>query len=68
MTDAIPNVTAIPRHGEWYIVLWYEHHRRDVLQQFGRWASNPELSFTWNDAAKAASNIAEATRDNYTGV
>lgn len=53
---------------EVYLIVWPDSKRRDALQQLGRWASNPDLSFTWYDAAKASSNIAEATRDNYTGV
>lgn len=45
------NVLALVKGSERYIFLYDDDQRSETLRAFGRFASNPELSFTWYDAA-----------------
>ncbi len=45
------NVLALVKGAERYIFLYDDSHRAEALRTFGRFASNPELTFTWYDAA-----------------
>lgn len=42
---------------EYWIFLYDDANRTEILRQAGRWASNPELAFTWYDCAVAAEKI-----------
>ncbi len=44
-------VIAMVKGDERYIVSFSEDNRCEALRTLGRWACNPELSFTWFDAA-----------------
>ena len=56
--DRVMNVVAIERHdGERYTVMYDDANRAEALKALGRWAVNPELSFTWYDAALMAQRI-----------
>ena len=50
MNDDI-NVLALVKGKERYIYLYDDTQRAQALRALGRHASNPELSFTWYDAA-----------------
>lgn len=50
MSDCIETVTLI-KGKEKYIYLFDNAHRAHALRMLGRHASNPELSFSWYDAA-----------------
>lgn len=50
MTQDI-NVLALVKGSERYIFLYDDNRRTETLRVFGRYASNPELSFSWYDAA-----------------
>lgn len=56
MNDEI-QVVAMPKGKERYIILFDEAHRADALRTLGRWASDPQLSLTWMDAAELSSSI-----------
>jgi hypothetical protein len=45
------NVLALVKGSERYIFLYDDEQRSETLRTFGRYASNPDLSFTWYDAA-----------------
>lgn len=32
---------------ERYVFVWHDDQRQELLRTFGRFASNPELSYTW---------------------
>lgn len=57
------NITGIVKDEhepyETYLFIWCDSRKQDLLRQFGLFASNPELSFSWYDAAKASSNISD---------
>ena len=51
------NVLALVKGGERYIFLFDDDNRSEALRTLGRYASNPELSFTWYDAAVLSQKI-----------
>lgn len=55
------NVLALVKGEERYLFLFNDSRRADTLRVLGRFASNPELSFTWYDAAVMSQKI-RATR------
>ena len=56
MTQDI-NVLALVKGEERYIFLYDDEHRSEALRTLGRFASNPELSFSWYDAAVLSQRI-----------
>ncbi len=56
MNDDI-NVLALIKGQERYIFLYEDSQRADTLRMLGRHASNPELSFSWYDAAVLSQKI-----------
>ena len=63
MTQDI-NVLALVKGEERYIFLYNDAHRADTLRTLGRYASNPELSFTWYDAAVLSQRIRETVEEH----
>jgi hypothetical protein len=51
------NVLALVKGEERYIFLFDDENRSETLRTLGRFASNPELSFTWYDAALLSQKI-----------
>ena len=56
MTQDI-NVIALVKGGERYIFMYDDSQRAETLRTLGRYASNPELSFTWYDAAVLSQKV-----------
>ncbi len=54
------NVLALVKGTERYVFLYLDSERTEALRVFGRYASNPELSFTWYDAAVLSGKLREA--------
>ena len=51
------NVLALVKGTERYVFLYDDANRAQTLRLLGRYASNPELSFTWYDAAVLSQKI-----------
>ena len=51
------NVLALVKGVERYVFLYDDSSRAETLRVLGRYASNPELSFTWYDAAVLSQKI-----------
>ena len=51
------NVLALVKGAERYVFLYDDSSRAETLRMLGRYASNPELSFTWYDAAVLSQKI-----------
>ncbi len=51
------NVLALVKGEERYIFLFDDSNRAETLRALGRYASNPELSFSWYDAAVLSQKI-----------
>ena len=57
------NVLALVKGEERYVFLFDDNHRSEVLRTLGRYASNPELSFSWYDAAVLSQKIRQVTAE-----
>lgn len=53
------NVLAMVKGEERYVFLYDEKHRTETLRMLGRYAADPQLSFTWYDAAVMSKKIRE---------
>mgnify|MGYP001190410716 CR=1 FL=1 len=53
------HVVALVRGEEQYIFLFDENNRTETLRMLGRYAADPELAFTWYDAAMMSQRIRE---------
>jgi hypothetical protein len=51
------NVLALVKGQERYIFLYDDSQRAEALRVLGRFASNPDLSFSWYDAAVLSQKI-----------
>lgn len=54
---ATVHVLALLKDGERYIFHYDDASRTEALRTLGRFAANPELSFSWYDAVKLANRI-----------
>jgi hypothetical protein len=64
-TNRLPggiNALALVKGDERYIFLFDDSHRADALRTLGRFAINPELSFTWHDAAALSQRIRQLSK------
>jgi len=50
-------VIALVKGEEQYVFLYDDSNRAETLRTLGRYASNPELSFSWYDAAVLSQKI-----------
>lgn len=55
------NVLALVKGNERYVFLFDDDHRAEALRTLGRFASNPDLSFTWQDAAVMSQKVRQVT-------
>ena len=62
MTQDI-NVLALVKGEERYIFLYDDEHKSEALRTLGRFASNPELSFSWYDAAVLSQRIRQTAME-----
>ena len=56
------NVLALVKGAERYVFLYDDSSRAETLRILGRYASNPELSFTWYDAAVLSQKIRQESQ------
>lgn len=66
MTQDI-NVLALVKGSERYVFLYDDSSRAETLRVLGRFASNPELSFTWYDAAVLSQKIRQESQKQSLG-
>ena len=57
------NVIALVKGEERYVFLFDDAHRSEALRTLGRFASNPELSFSWYDAAVLSQRIRQTAAE-----
>ena len=57
------NVIALVKESERYIFLYDDESPAALLQTFGRYASDPELSFSWYDAAMLSQKVRRSQRE-----
>lgn len=56
------NVLALVKGCEVYVFLYDDESQAEALRVLGRFASNPELSFTWYDAAVSSQKIRQESQ------
>jgi hypothetical protein len=57
------NVIVLCKGGaERYVFLYAESQAKEAIRTFGRFASNPDLSFTWYDAAFLSRKVRNGVR------
>ena len=56
------NVLALVKGSERYVFLYDDASRAETLRTLGRYASNPDLSFTWYDAAVLSQKIRQDSK------
>lgn len=55
------NVLALLKNGERYVFLYDDQSVEALLQTLGRYASDPELNFTWYDAAVLSQRVRQTS-------
>ena len=60
MNDDDINVLALVKGAERYIFLYDDSQRAEALRMLGRYASRPDLSFTWYDAAVLSKKVRQS--------
>lgn len=58
------NVLALLKGEERYVFLYDDRSTDQILQTLGRYAADPELSFTWYDAAVLSQRVRQLNADN----
>ncbi len=56
------NVLALVKGSERYVFLYDDSSRAETLRVLGRYASNPDLSFTWYDAAVLSQKVRQESQ------
>lgn len=56
------NILALVKGKERYVFLFDDESRGAALRTLGRYASNPDLSFTWYDAAVLSQRISQESQ------
>ena len=51
------NVVALVKDGERFVFLFDSESAAELLQTFGQYASDPEMNFTWYDAAVLSQRV-----------
>lgn len=57
--DEALNVLGLQKGQEYYLFLFRDDGRAEALRALGRFAANPDLTFTWHDAAVLSQRIAK---------
>ncbi len=55
--DGSVNVIALVKDGERYVFLYDEESAPQLLQTLGHYAADPEMNFTWYDAAVLSQKV-----------
>ena len=57
------NMLALVKGEEKYVFLFSDKNRSETLRQLGKYASDPDLSFTWYDAAVLSQKIRTTSQE-----
>lgn len=61
--DSEVNVLALVKGEERFIFLFSDENKDETLRQLARFAADPELDFSWYDAAMLSRKIRDAVPD-----
>lgn len=65
MQDGV-NVLALVKESERYVFLYDDESPAELLQTLGQYAADPQLSFTWYDAAILSQKVRRLCRNRET--
>ncbi len=57
------NVIALVKDGERFVFLYDDDSSAQLLQTLGRYAADPELNFSWYDAAVLSQKVRRLQQD-----
>jgi hypothetical protein len=57
------NVLALVKEGERYVFLYDDDSAATLLQTFGRYAADKDLSFSWYDAAVLSQKVRRLNKE-----
>lgn len=57
------NVLALVKDSERYVFLYDDESPAELLQTLGKYAADPEMSFTWYDAAVLSQKVRRIRRN-----
>jgi hypothetical protein len=57
------NVLALVKEGERYVFLYDDESAATLLQTFGRYAADKDLSFSWYDAAVLSQKVRRLNKE-----
>lgn len=60
------NVLALVKDGERFVFLYDESSIASLLQTLGKYAADPELSFSWYDAAVLSQKVRRLQKQSQT--
>lgn len=60
------NVIALVKDGERYVFLYDDASVPQLMQTLGRYAADPEMNFTWYDAAVLSQKVRRMQADEQT--
>ena len=66
MEDGV-NVLAMVKDEERFVFLYDDDSAPQLLETFGRYAADPELDFSWYDAAVMSQRVRAIQRERMTG-
>lgn len=62
--DRSVNVLAMVKDGQRYVFMYDDNSFDDLLQTLGRYAADPELNFSWYDAAVMSQKVRKLQKRN----
>jgi len=51
------NITIVAGNGHTFMFIYRAEHRTEMMQRIGRYASRPEVPFSWQDASLVAKEV-----------
>ena len=51
------------KSGECYVFFWTKENEAALAATLGRFAANPELSFSWDDAARIIGSVTNTVKE-----
>lgn len=58
------NILALTKGQEHYVFLYDDRYRTETLRTFRRFAADPQLSFTWYDAAVLSKKLRDVSPES----
>lgn len=64
-TTQFVNVLAMVKGEQRYVFIYTDENRKSIMGQMGKFAADPELDFSWYDAALCQRRVREESHDQH---